>query len=176
MVKAVFLDRDGVLNSASVRNGRPYPPKDLSSVRIIDGVHEALTALKVAGWMLIVVTNQPDVARGTTSKDVVEDINSFLARALPIDHFYTCYHDSIDNCECRKPLAGSFFKAHAEYGIELSNSYMVGDRWVDMHAGQLAECKTIFIDYGYSEKRPSFFDYEVRSLLEASKIILGEIR
>lgn len=174
MAKAVFLDRDGVLNKALVQEGRPYPPKDLNAVKIIDGVAEALASLKAAGWMLIVITNQPDVARGKTSKEAVESINSYLAHSLPIDHFYTCYHDSIDNCECRKPSAGSFFKAKSDYGINLDNCYMVGDRWVDMQAGRLAGCKTIFINYGYSEKQPEYCDYEVKSLLEASKIIFGE--
>jgi D-glycero-D-manno-heptose 1,7-bisphosphate phosphatase len=127
MRRAVFLDRDGVINRAVMRDGRPYPPASLGEVEILPGVLDALTALRDAGFMLIVVTNQPDVARGTTSRAVVEEINTHLAGHLPIDEFRTCYHDSGDGCDCRKPLPGSLVAAAKQHGIDLGNSYMVGE-------------------------------------------------
>ncbi|MCX5848669.1 MAG: HAD family hydrolase [Deltaproteobacteria bacterium] len=170
--RAVFIDRDGVINRAVVRDGKPFPPASLSEVEILPGVSDALTALRDAGFMLIVVTNQPDVARGITPRALVEEINAHLANCLPIDEFRICYHDSGDGCDCRKPLPGSLMAAAKQHGIDLINSYMIGDRWRDTEAGRHAGCKTIFIDYDYDEKKPEAFDYRVTSLLEAARIIL----
>jgi D-glycero-D-manno-heptose 1,7-bisphosphate phosphatase len=135
-------------------------------------VDRALTALKQAGFLLIVVTNQPDVARGTTQKEVVEAINSSLASKLPIDEFFTCFHDNVDDCECRKPKPGALLAAAEKHGIDLAASFMVGDRWRDIEAGYRAGCQTLFIDYGYDEKQPDQFDFKVSSLLEAATEIL----
>ena len=171
--RAVFLDRDGVINRAFIRNGRSYPPGLLSEVEILPGVESALLSLKNAGYMLIVVTNQPDVAKGITSKRTVDEINDSLKRALPIDEFRTCYHDSSDGCNCRKPLPGALLAAADVHGIDLASSYMVGDRWRDTEAGERAGSKTVFVDYGYDEKQPEKFNHRVRSLVEAADIILG---
>lgn len=176
MRRAVFLDRDGVINRAVVRDGKPYPPANLAELEILPGVADALVALHEAGFLLIVVTNQPDVARGTTPMAVVEKINNHLVSCLPIDEFRTCYHDSADGCDCRKPLPGAIITAAGKHGIDLGESYMVGDRWRDIEAGQRAGCKTVFIDYGYEEKQPESVDYRVKSLQEASKIILGGMK
>ncbi len=173
MKRAVFLDRDGVLNRAIVRDGRPYPPSGLAALEILSGVSDAMHLLHEAGWLLIVVTNQPDVARGITARADVEAINAYLQKFLPIDEFRTCYHDSGDGCNCRKPLPGALLAAADFYGIDLKSSYMVGDRWRDTEAGERAGCKTIFLDYGYEEKQPEKFNYRVRSLAEAADIILG---
>ena len=175
MRRAVFLDRDGVINRAEVHDGKPYPPTSLATMEILPGVPEALRALHAAGWMLIVVTNQPDVARGTAKRADVEAINRHLQETLPIDEFRTCYHDSIDGCDCRKPLPGALLAVSRDHGVALQGSYMVGDRWRDVEAGVRAGCKTVFIDYGYAEPQPINFDYKVKSLKEASDIILGEI-
>jgi len=174
MRRAIFLDRDGVINRAPTRQGTPYPPANLAEMEILPGVPEALVALYNAGFMLIVVTNQPDVARGTTSIKIVEEINNHLLACLPISEFRTCYHDSGDGCDCRKPLPGALFAAAKQHGIDLAKSFMVGDRWRDIEAGRAAGCKTFFIDYGYSEKQPDAVDFRVRSLDEAAKIILGD--
>jgi D-glycero-D-manno-heptose 1,7-bisphosphate phosphatase len=176
MQRAVFLDRDGVINRAIVRDGKPYPPASLDEMTLLPGVPEALRDLKDADFMLIVVTNQPDVARGTTPRAVVEAINRYLAHCLPIDEFRTCYHDSADGCRCRKPLPGALLEAATQHGINLGASYMVGDRWRDIEAGQQAGCKTIFIDYGYNEKQPESADFHVPSLTEATQIILGGMK
>lgn len=176
MRRAVFLDRDGVINRAYVREGKPYPPASLAEMEILPGVTQALAALHNAGFMLIVITNQPDVARGTTSITSVEEINSYLSSCLPIDEFRTCYHDSSDGCDCRKPLPGAIIAAASKHEIDLGESYMVGDRWRDIEAGQRARCRTIFIDYGYDEKQPESVDYRAKSLIEASQIILGKVK
>ncbi len=171
--RAIFLDRDGVINRAVVREGKPYPPANVSEVQIIPGVAVALQRLKDAGFLLIVVSNQPDVARGTTPRETVEEINTFLASNLPVDRFIMCYHDSGDGCKCRKPLPGMLLAGAEEFDIDLASSYMVGDRWRDVDAGIAAGCRTLFIDFGYDEKQPDSSTPKVSSLLEAAKIILN---
>ena len=174
MQKAVFLDRDGVINRAVVRDGKPYPPANLAALEMLPGVGAAMQSLHDAGWLLIVITNQPDVARGITKRADVEAINRHLQQYLPIDQFRTCYHDSDAGCVCRKPLPGALLAAAKTFDIDLKASYRVGDRWRDIDAGERAGCKTIFIDYGYAEKQPDNFNHRVRSLIEAADIILGK--
>lgn len=174
MRRAVFLDRDGVINRAIVRDGKPYPPASLAELEILPGVLEALQKLHDANYLLVVVTNQPDVARGTSKRKEVEIINALLSSQLPIDDFKTCYHDSGDKCNCRKPLPGALLEAAKEHNIDLSKSFMVGDRWRDIEAGASAGCKTFFINYRYAEQKPDAPNFIVSSLLEAKKIILGE--
>lgn len=172
--RAVFLDRDGVLNAAVVRNGRPHPPATACDVEILPGVLEALRRLAAEGFLLVVVTNQPDVARGTKSRDEVDAINAKLGRELGLEHFRTCFHDDGDACSCRKPSPGLLVDSAEELSIDLSRSWMVGDRWRDVEAGWRAGCKSIFIDRGYREKAPEGAYFKARSLEEAVDRILKE--
>lgn len=151
---AVFLDRDGVLNRAHVRDRKPYPPQTLDDFSIVDGAKDALDRLKALGYALFVVSNQPDVTRGTQERAVVERMNSELAEALPIDAAFTCFHDDQDDCDCRKPKPGLILKATEEFGIDLGHSFMIGDRWKDVAAGQRAGVRTVFLDYHYDERQP----------------------
>lgn len=171
--RAIFLDRDGVLNRALVREGKPFPPRKLAEVEILPRVPEALLELNAAGFILITVSNQPDVARGTLTQDSVDSINAYLGDRMPMDRFIMCYHDSGDNCSCRKPKPGMLLEGAREFNIDLSRSYMVGDRWRDVEAGKNAGCKTVFIDYGYDEKQPESYDFVAGSLFEAAQIILS---
>lgn len=174
--RAVFLDRDGVINRALVRDGKPYPPAGAGEVEVLPGVAEALAQLKAAGYLLVVVTNQPDVARGTQSREAVEAIHARLAAELPIDEFRACYHDDADGCDCRKPRPGLILDAASAHGVALGASVMVGDRWRDIEAGRRAGCRTIFVDSGYAERRPSEPDVVVDSLVEAAEWILSHPR
>jgi D-glycero-D-manno-heptose 1,7-bisphosphate phosphatase len=172
-LRAVFLDRDGVLNRAVVREGKPYPPASVDELEILPDVPEALAALKAEGFLLLVVTNQPDVARGTQQRSVVESIHQALRVSLPIDDFFVCYHDDRNACLCRKPKPGLLLQAAAQYGLDLSACYLIGDRWRDIEAGQAAGCATIWIDRGYAEKGPSQPPgAHVKSCLEAIRWIL----
>jgi D-glycero-D-manno-heptose 1,7-bisphosphate phosphatase len=170
--RAVFLDRDGVLNRAVVRAGRPYPPASVEALEILPGVAEGLAALRAAGYLLLVVTNQPDVARGTLPRAAVEAIHRELLARLPLDGILCCWHDDADGCACRKPRPGLLREAARSRGLDLPASFMVGDRWRDTEAGQAAGCRTIFIDHGYQERRPDRFDARVASLAEAAAWIL----
>lgn len=174
MFKAVFFDRDGVINQAITINGRPYPPKSIDQLRVDQNVNSLLCQLKAQAWLLFVVTNQPDVARKKTAITEVEKINLYLRENLPIDDIEVCFHDDDDHCDCRKPKAGMLHKLAAVYNVDLKASFMVGDRWRDICAGLSAGCKTIFIDHSYDEKQPSNFDHRVASLETAVNIILNE--
>lgn len=173
--RAVFLDRDGVLNRAIVRNGTPYPPATLAELEILPDAPKALENLKAAGFLLIGVTNQPDVARGTQRREVVDAINAALLAALPLHEMLVCDHDDRDGCDCRKPLPGLLLQAAARYGIDLSSSFMIGDRWKDVETGRRVACATVLIDYGYAEMRPdSAPDCRAYSLSEAARWILSQ--
>jgi D-glycero-D-manno-heptose 1,7-bisphosphate phosphatase len=170
--RAVFLDRDGVLNRARVVNGTPHPPASVEELELLPGVEEGCRRLRDAGLLLIVVTNQPDIARGTQTLEEVEALNRALCSRLPLDEVRVCPHDDADGCHCRKPAPGMLLDAAHDHGIDLECSVMVGDRWRDVEAGRRAGCKTVFIDSGYSERPPGVPDLIVRQLEEAVPWIL----
>lgn len=172
MRRAVFLDRDGVINRAFTRQGKPFPPATLQDLEILPGVADALTTLRAAGFLNVVVTNQPDVATGEQRRDVVDAMHAFLLTQLPIDAIKTCFHVEADRCDCRKPKPGMLTEAAREFGIDLSRSFLVGDRWRDVSAGKAVGCYTYFIDCGYSEALRDAPDRVVASLEEASRHML----
>ncbi|MFC1491333.1 D-glycero-alpha-D-manno-heptose-1,7-bisphosphate 7-phosphatase [Nitrospinota bacterium] len=172
MRRCVFLDRDGVLNRAVVQSGTPYPPAGLDELEILPGVAEACASLREAGFLLVVVTNQPDVARGSQSRDVVEAINGYLGKRLPIDDFRVCYHDDSDECACRKPKPGMLVGAAEDLGIDLSSSFMVGDRLKDIEAGNRAGCKTVLIESPYLEEGDAEADFRTSSLAKGAKWVI----
>jgi D-glycero-D-manno-heptose 1,7-bisphosphate phosphatase len=173
--RAVFLDRDGVINQAIIRDGKPYPPATLDELVIVPEARESLDDLKRAGFMLIVVTNQPDVARGLQTLGAVEAIHTALRQALPLDDFFLCIHDDSAHCDCRKPQPGLLFEASREHDVDLSRSFMIGDRWRDVEAGANAGCATVWIDCGYRERQSSVKpSATVNSLRAAANWILAQ--
>ncbi|MBU6409769.1 MAG: HAD family hydrolase [Verrucomicrobia bacterium] len=173
--RAVFLDRDGVINRALKRDGKPYPPRNPGEFEILPGVPAALAKLKAAGFLLIVATNQPDVGRGSLAREAVEAIHREMLRQLPIDRVEVCYHAGRGDseCDCRKPKPGMLLRAAGELGIDLASSWMIGDRWRDVDCGRAAGCRTIFIDCDYAEELRQQPDYRARDLLEAAGMILA---
>lgn len=166
--RAVFFDRDGVLNRAIVRDGKPYPPPSVAELEIVEEAAGGLARLKDAGFLLFVVTNQPDVARGTQTLDAIEAMHDAMRHELPLDEFLVCPHDDQDACQCRKPAPGLVLAAQQRYGIDLTRSFLVGDRWRDVDAGRAAGCRTVFLDRQYRERGPSVPpDARVGSLAEA---------
>ena len=175
--RAVFLDRDGVINRALEREARPYPPASLGEFEILPEVPGALARLKAAGFLLVVATNQPDVGRGTLAKEVVENIHAHMLARLPIDRVEVCFHPGKggSDCDCRKPKPGMLFRAAGELELDLARSWMVGDRWRDVDCGHAAGCRTIFIDRGYAEELKQKPDFLARNLAEAADIILNRL-
>lgn len=169
--RAVLFDRDGVINQALVRDGKPYPPSGSHEFVLVDGIVETAEELRRRGYLLFVFTNQPDVARGTQSREQVEIFHRHILARLPITKVYSCFHDDADNCACRKPKPGMIYWARDEYELDLPGSWVVGDRWRDVEAGATAGCNTILIRYGYRE-RAARADHEVdrvRALLDIIK-------
>jgi D-glycero-D-manno-heptose 1,7-bisphosphate phosphatase len=170
--RAVFLDRDGVLNASLVRAGKPYAPRTLAEFRLLPGVPEALARLRAAGFLNVVVTNQPDVSSGKARREDVEAIHAFLLKELGIDAIKVCYHTDNEGCACRKPKPGMLLEAARELDIDLARSFLVGDRWRDVAAAHAAGCQALFIDYKYEEKQPDSPYVAVESLPEAAGYIV----
>jgi D-glycero-D-manno-heptose 1,7-bisphosphate phosphatase len=174
--RAVFLDRDGVLNRPVVRAGLSFPPARLEELELYPNVAEACAQLKAAGFILVVVSNQPDVGRGTQTREVVEAIHQQLRSMVPaLDAIEVCYHAGARHgqpCDCRKPKAGMLFRAAASHDIDLVRSFLIGDRWRDVDCAHAAGCRAIFIDHGYRERLREEPDFTVKTLREAVGVIL----
>jgi D-glycero-D-manno-heptose 1,7-bisphosphate phosphatase len=174
--RAVFLDRDGVLNGSVLIEGRPHPPESLAQAKLLPGVAEACRMLRDAGLLLICVTNQPDIRRKTLSEFAVNEINDWLKTTLELTDVRVCPHDDSDDCACRKPRPGLLLMAAADHDVDLTKSVMVGDRWRDVSAARNAGCVAIFIDHHYDERRPEEPDFVFPSLLAAVPTILECVR
>ena len=172
MRRAVFLDRDGVINRSLIRDGKPYAPLTLADVEIAPGVPDALQQLRDAGFLLIVVTNQPDVIRRQGSRREIDAIHAHMRKTLAIDDVRVCYHDDPSGCACRKPSPGMLYAAAVEHEIQFAGSYLVGDRWRDIVAGQRAGCTTILVDGGHDETTTVEPDARLQDLREAAAWIL----
>jgi D-glycero-D-manno-heptose 1,7-bisphosphate phosphatase len=168
--KAVFLDRDGIVNRALIINKKPYPPLSVSDTFPIKEISELIKSWHDKGYLVIVITNQPDVANHLVEKSEVDKINRYLKSLVGFDDIFVCYHSEKDNCDCRKPKVGLFKQAKEKYNIAFSKSWMIGDRKKDIDAGKKIGCQTIFVDYDYDEKKPKNFDYTVESVKEIFEI------
>jgi D-glycero-D-manno-heptose 1,7-bisphosphate phosphatase len=172
---AVFLDRDGVLNEGVVVGGHTHPPARVADVVICPGVPEACARLHAAGLLLVMVTNQPDVARGTVRRETVDAINDLLASELGLDATYVCPHDDADGCACRKPAPGMLLEAARDLGIDLGRSAIVGDRWRDIEAGARAGVTTVWVRHDYDERPPDGPDHVVTALLDAVDLLTTQL-
>lgn len=169
---AVFLDRDGVLIAGATVDGMPHPLPE-GEADILPGVEEACLCLREAGFVLIGVSNQPDIARGTSSAEAVAQTNSELQNRLGLDALLVCPHDDADDCECRKPRPGLLLTGAQLFDVDLACSVMIGDRWRDIEAGKRAGCATIFVDRGYRERRPVDPDHTVPNLPDAVPYVIA---
>ncbi|MBM3852345.1 MAG: HAD-IIIA family hydrolase [Verrucomicrobia bacterium] len=182
---AVFLDRDGTLNRQIIREGRPFPPATLDQFALFPDVPEACARLAAAGYALVVATNQPDVGRGTQSRAMVEAMHARLRQWVPqIAHIEVCYSPGLTSTGSlpggsahvsdrrRKPEPGMLLDAALALDLDLTRSWMIGDRWRDIDCGRRAGVRTIFIDYGYAEELRETPDFTVHSFAEAAAVIL----
>jgi D-glycero-D-manno-heptose 1,7-bisphosphate phosphatase len=174
--RCVFLDRDGVLNRSVVRDGLPFPPASVEDFEIFPDVVEGCARLKDAGFLLIVVTNQPDVGRGTQSRERVEAMHAKLRAAVPaLDGIEVCFHAGSSHgepCDCRKPKPGMLMRAATVHAIDLKRSFLIGDRWRDIDCAHAAGCPAVFIDHGYREQLREIPEFTVTTFREAVATIL----
>ncbi len=172
MTRIAFLDRDGVLNRALLTRGSvPVPPHTLAELELLPRVEDACRLLRQSGFRLVLVTNQPDVARGTQTREAVEAINEWLAAELGLDEVQVCWHDDADGCGCRKPEPGLLLESARRAGVDLAECVMVGDRWRDVEAGRRAGCRTVLIGDGYGEPFPAKPDVHVGNLWDACLVL-----
>lgn len=169
--KAVFLDRDGVINQTIFRMGKPRAPYTLEEFSFLPGVPEAIDFLRAEGFEIIVVTNQPDVARGWVSREAVDLVNQYISDSLGIDDIRSCFHTEHDHCQCRKPSPGMLLAAARDHDIDLERSFMVGDRGSDVEAGKRAGCRTVLISNSTEEGNP---DHISPSLMTATGWIVSQ--
>ena len=175
MRKAIFLDRDGVINKIIIKNGLPFSPSSFAELEILPGVKESILKLQKLNFLCLVVTNQPDVSRVKIEKKTVIEMDNYLKEEIKLDDIFVCYHDDHDNCKCRKPKSGLLLDAGKKWDINLKKSYMIGDRGKDIEAGKCAGCKTIFIDCNYKEAKPKNTNFTTDSLLNSVHIIENNI-
>ncbi|MCE5308027.1 MAG: HAD family hydrolase [Acidobacteriales bacterium] len=173
--RAVFLDRDGVLNRTILRSGKRTSPRTLDEVEVMAGAERGCSSLRAAGYVLVMVTNQPEIARGIQRPESLGEINRWLSERLWIHSVKVCPHDDQDECDCRKPKPGMILEAAEELRIDLRQSYLVGDRWRDVEAGRRAGCRTVLITGDGEETVEPTPDFTAASLAEASEWILGEV-
>jgi D-glycero-D-manno-heptose 1,7-bisphosphate phosphatase len=174
--RAVFLDRDGVLNRPVVRDGRPFPPALIAEFQLYPDTVDGCAQLKEAGFFLVVVTNQPDVGRGTQTRQIIDAMHARLRAAIPsLDAIEVCFHAGAahgEPCDCRKPKPGMLLRAAVAYGIDLSRSFLIGDRWRDVDCAHAAGCHAVFIDHGYQESLREKPELTVSSFSDAVRAIL----
>jgi D-glycero-D-manno-heptose 1,7-bisphosphate phosphatase len=171
---AVFLDRDGVIVVPEFRDRRSFAPRRLADFRLYPDASASLQRLKRAGFVLAVVTNQPDVGNGLIARSDVDAMHEIMRRELPVDVIKSCFHRQDEHCDCRKPKPGMILAAAHELGVDLAASFMVGDRKSDVEAGHAAGCATVFIDLGYAEPAPESPDHIVGSIAEAADVIIND--
>lgn len=171
----MFLDRDGTLNRQVVRDGRPYPPETVAEFTLFPGVPEACARLAAAGFVLVVATNQPDVGRGTQSRETVEAMHAQLLAWIPsLARVEVCYAPGRGESDPRrKPEPGMLLDAAAALDLDLGRSWMIGDRWRDIDCGRRAGVRTVFIDFGYTEELRAAPDFTVHSFAEAADAVLA---
>ena len=170
MNRAIFFDRDGILNKAIIKNNRPYSPLNIKELKINKNLQKKIIYLKKY-FKIFIVTNQPEISRGNLKLSILKKQNDIIKKFFKIDDIFYCPHDSSENCNCRKPKTKMFLNAKKKYKINFSKSYCIGDRWKDIHASNKLKINSIFIDYNYSEKKPKKYFAKFKSVSAALKFI-----
>ena len=172
--RAIFLDRDGIINKSIIQNQISRSPRNLKEFKINHTIKKYLNFFKKKFFFIIIITNQPEVKRGLLKKKMVNYFHNKIKKELPIDKIYVCY-DTDNRSFFRKPNPGMLIKASKEFKINLKKSYFIGDRYKDIYAGNRVKCKTVFIDYNYSEKKPKRFFLYSKNLVKGFDLLKKEI-
>ena len=168
--KAIFLDRDGVINEVVFhKSDKPSSPWNFNEFKLLPHVKEPLAEFTKMGYLLFIISNQPDISRGFIEKGITEKISRIIYDKYPIKEIMICPHDDHHNCNCRKPNPGMILELSKKYNIDLKKSFLIGDNWKDIEAGQRAGVITILINYPYNKSVKT--DYRVKNLVSAVKLI-----
>ncbi len=172
----MFLDRDGVLVEAVTTHpeypDRPTAPWKMEELKFVPDVQEAVTALKEAGYLTIIITNQPDFHKKHVDRKTWKEIHEEILSVVSPDDCFACKHLAEWKCSCRKPLPGMIYAAAYMHEIDLSKSFMVGDTEADMGAGRAAGCKNVLIRWPYNQYVEA--DFKMTDLMSAAQLIIGQ--
>ena len=174
MQAAVFLDRDGVLNRSLVRDGKSYAPRRMEDFKLLPYAVTSVEKLLKVGFLVIVVTNQPDINNGLVSIESVNAMHSILKEKTHVTDIFLCPHSQNEGCHCRKPKPGMLMAAAKKYNIDLQKSFMVGDRSSDVDAGLEAGCRAIFLNRHYKEPSPLKQEKTFSSLNSVTNYIIHQ--
>lgn len=169
--KAIFLDRDGVINKIVKRDEKISSPQNLKEFEILPDASKSLGAFKKMGFLNIIITNQPDINRNLLKIEDLQKMHEYIIEKLPVDDIAFCPHVNEDNCPCRKPEPGLIFRSADKWSIDLAKSYMVGDSWKDILAGKAAGCKTFLLRKEYNKDFKTDYNFEINNLTEMINII-----
>ncbi len=150
MNKAVFLDRDGVINSVANRNG--FSPRSFKDFEILPGVKETIDKFKELGYLVFIITNQPDIARNLMQIEELEKMHSLVNEQFNIDDIEICPHENEDNCSCRKPKPGMIFNLAEKWNVDVLESVFIGDSKKDYKAAKAANIKFLYVRHDYNEE------------------------
>src|SRR3989344_4070411 len=167
--KALFLDRDGIINKIIARDDKQTSPRSFEEFELTPGIKEILKEFKNRGFLNIIITSQPEVERGLVTKEEIDKMHDFIKDNLLIDDLLVCFHDDYHNCDCRKPKPGLFFGSAKKWDVDLSKSFMLGDTHKDIRAGRSAGVKTILIDTFYNQEVQP--DYRIKNFGEIFNLI-----
>lgn len=168
--RAMFLDRDGVINEVLFHGSeKPIAPWKLEEFKLIQGMKKPLEELCQMGYHLFVVSNQPDITKGYVDTSTVEKMNKIILESLPIHDIMICPHDDHCNCNCRKPKPGMLLDLSKKWKIDLKKSFLIGDNWRDIEAGKAAGCINILLDKPYNKSVEA--NYRVKNLNSVVKLI-----
>ncbi len=168
--KAIFLDRDGIINQPIMREGKATSPRNLEEWQWIEGIHEAIQCFKDADFLVFVATNQPDIVRKIFPLEILEKFHKMIEEELNVDEIRACMHDDIHQCECRKPKPGMLTSLAKKWDLSIKDSVFIGDTFKDMEAGKKAGCFTILVDRDYN--KGTNCDYLAKDLNDAVEYIL----
>jgi D-glycero-D-manno-heptose 1,7-bisphosphate phosphatase len=172
--RAIFLDRDGVLVRAAPREDYAHGPLTLEEFSLMPDVVEPVERMRRGGFLTVLATNQPGVARRLVSWETLNEMHRILRSSIPLDYIEICPHQDADQCACRKPKPGMLLDSAGRLGIDLPHSYFIGDTGRDVGAALAAGVTPILIDWPYN--RDLRVQHRVKDLAEAADLIVNLLR
>jgi|TARA_B100002003_G_C13900753_1_gene438818 D-glycero-D-manno-heptose 1,7-bisphosphate phosphatase len=173
MSRAVFFDRDGVLNELVNRDGGFFSPLTLEDFHLFPDTRDVINEIRSKGYLCITVSNQPDVARGYLKRSELNRMTQILSSTLHLDDVFYCLHDDSDDCDCRKPKPGLLFQAQKKWDIDLCESIMIGDTWKDVEAARNASVRMVLFEAKYNLHLEA--ENKITDLFQIGKFLINDL-